>query len=261
MYLAEKLNENIYYYKDVLEDPKKFVEILKEQDLNEEIYPVIPKWSRWLSNSNDGVAFGGKKDFVPNKIDELSGDTKEKAKYLIEQVQKSIKKIAENFVKDRGLDVVPNISPFAGVMKYIPGLEMGAHFDAQAGDESLWWSIIVYVNDDYEGGELSWILHDKDLRDPQYSHLKPVSDLHDPLNKDLIDFWIKPEAGSALIFPSTFPYRHQVHIMKSGDKYMFPGFIFKDGYDPFDEESVNKFNGGSKVVKNSPYEKDNNEAN
>lgn len=255
MYLAEKLHENIYYYKNVLDDPDKLLRLIEESDSDESIHAVIPPWSTWLSNSKDGYSFGGKKDFNPSAIENLSGESKENAEYIVSQIRGAIENVARSFVKDRELDIVdPNISPFAGVMKYTPGLEMGAHFDAQAGDESLQWSIIVYINDNYEGGELSWILHDKDLRDPQYSNLKPKSDLEDPENENLIDFWIKPEAGSALIFPSTFPYRHQVHLMKSGNKYMCPGFIFHPEYNPYDEESVNKFNGGSKVVKNSPYE-------
>lgn len=257
MKLEKKLHENIYYYTNVLENPKKLLSLILETDGNPDIQSVIPSWQRWLSNSGDGYSFGGKKDMQPNNIQYLSdGELKQKATYIIEEILGAIKKVSYAFIKDRNLDIPnPNISPFAGIMKYTPGLEMGAHFDAQAGDESLWWSIIVYVNDDYEGGELSWILHDKDLRDPQYDHLKPKSDLKHPENEKLIDFWIKPIAGSALIFPSTFPYRHQVHIMKSGNKYMFPGFIFKDGYDPSNPESIEKFNGGSKVVKKSPYEK------
>lgn len=254
MKLEKKLDENVYYYTDVLPDHKKFLDIILETDGNPEIEAVIPSWQKWLSNSNDGYSFGGKKDMQPNNLHLLSGEIREKAEYVISEIQRCIKDVAEAFIRDRGLDVQnPNLSPFAGIMKYTPGLEMGAHFDAQAGDESLWWSMIIYVNDDYDGGELSWILHDKDLRDPQYYHLKPRSDIYDPENEKLVDFWIKPIAGSALIFPSTFPYRHQVHIMKTGNKYMFPGFIFKEGYNPYDPESVEKFNGGSKVVKGNPY--------
>jgi hypothetical protein len=255
MKLEKKLHENIYYYTEVLSDPKKLVDMIIETDSDPDIASVIPPWQKWLSNSGDGYSFGGKKDFQVANLHLLSGETKEKASYIIDEIKGAVKKVILAFINDRGLDIPnPNISEFAGVMKYIPGLEMGAHFDAQAGDESLWWSVVVYLNDDYEGGELSFVLHDKDLRDPQYAHLKPRSDVHDPVNKDLVDFWIKPVAGSALIFPSTFPYRHQVHVMKSGDKYMFPGFLFQDGYDPFDPESVEKFNGGSKVIKKSPYE-------
>jgi len=257
MKLEKRLEENIYYYTGVIPDPEKLISLIKETDGDPDILSVIPAWTKWLSNSGDGVAFGGKKDFNVSNLDSLSGEAKEKATYIVSAIQNAVKDVAYAFVKDRGLDVEePNISPFAGVMKYIAGLEMGAHYDAQAGDDSLWWSMVIYLNDDYEGGELSWILHDKDLLDPQYAHLKPRSDLYDPENENLINFWIKPVAGSALIFPSTFPYRHQVHIMKEGDKYMFPGFIFKPEYDPSDPESVKKFNAGSLVIKKNPYLED-----
>jgi hypothetical protein len=61
-------------------------------------------------------------------------------------------------------------------------------------------------------------------------HLRPPDDALDPRTKDMVTFTAKPKAGSALIFPSTDPYKHQVHIMKEGDKFITPGFIFVDGY-------------------------------
>ena len=62
------------------------------------------------------------------------------------------------------------------------------------------------------------------------SHLRPPDDALDPKVKDLVTFTKHPKAGSALIFPSTDPYKHQVHLMKEGVKYITPGFIFVDGY-------------------------------
>jgi hypothetical protein len=125
---------------------------------------------------------------------------------------------------------------------------MGAHFDAQAGDRSLKYSIVLYLNDNYEGGEISFIIRDYDLRDPANAHLKPYPEVAHPANKELVDFTLKPEAGSALIFPSVHPYKHQVHIMTSGEKYIFPGFVFMDDYNPADPASVEKYNGGAAKV-------------
>jgi hypothetical protein len=122
---------------------------------------------------------------------------------------------------------------------------MGAHFDAQAGDRSLKYSIVLYLNDDYEGGEISFVIRPYDLRNPKNGGLKPKADADDPANKELVDFTLKPKAASALIFPSTHPYKHQVHIMKSGDKYIFPGFVFKEEFNPNDPESRREFNAGS----------------
>jgi hypothetical protein len=53
-------------------------------------------------------------------------------------------------------------------------------------------SLVAYINDDYEAGELSFRLQ----------NLK-----------------IKPEAGDLFIFPSTFMYPHKAEVVTSGIKY------------------------------------------
>lgn len=230
MKLEQKLHENIYYYTDVLEDPKKVLDLIELLDTKEESYSAIPKWNNWNSSSRDGTIFGKKKDFNLNNVESLPSEIKKDADFIIAEIRSAIANVAKSFVKDRGLGGEPNISPFVGISKYIEGCAMGAHYDRQAGDNSLEYSIIIYWNDDYEGGELSFIVRDEDFRLPQNSHLRPPDDALDPSVKDLVTFTIKPKAGSALIFPSTDPYKHQVHIMKKGVKYITPGFIFVDGY-------------------------------
>lgn len=233
MQLKEKLHENVYHYSDAIENPSRLVELIEASESNPEINSVVPTWKDWASSSADGINFGKKKDFRIENLESLTGQSKEDATYLIETIRAAIKRVAEAFIKDRGLDIVANISPFVGVSKYLTGCAMGAHFDAQSGDESLKYSMIFYLNDDYEGGEISFIIREPDLRLPEYAHLKPKQDIDHPDNKDLVDFYLKPNAGDALIFPSTAPYRHQVHEMKDGIKYIIPGFIFVDGYAPF----------------------------
>lgn len=245
IHLEEKLHENVYLYSDVLDDPARLLSLIEELDEDESVQSVIPEWGFWFSNSKDGHSFGSKKDFNLDALNDLESDRKEDVMWVVQQIRSAIKNISEAFYRDHGEEGEPNISPFAGIMKYRPGCAMGAHFDAQAGDESLKWSIVVYVNDDYEGGELSFIIRPYDLRNPKNGHLRPADDVNDPSNAELVDFTIKPKAGQALIFPSTHPYKHQVHLMKSGDKYMFPGFIFQEEFDPNDPESREKYNSGS----------------
>jgi hypothetical protein len=230
MKLEEKLHENVYYYTDVIEDPKKVLAMIERLDEIEESYPAIPKWNNWNSSSKDGNIFGKKKDFNLSGVEGLPKEIKEEVDYIITEIRSAIKNIATAFVKDRELKGEPNVSPFVGISKYIEGCAMGAHFDRQAGDNSLEYSIIIYWNDDYEGGEISFVIRDEDIRLPQHSHLRPPDDALDPKTKEMVTFTAKPKAGSALIFPSTDPYKHQVHIMKKGVKYITPGFIFVDGY-------------------------------
>lgn len=220
MKLEKKLEENIYYYTEVIPDPEKLISLIKETDGDPDILSVIPAWTNWLSNSGDGVAFGGKKDFNVNNLDSLSGEAKEKATYIVSAIQNAVKDVAYAFVKDRGLDVEePSISPFAGVMKYIAGLEMGAHYDAQAGDESLWWSMVIYLNDDYEGGEISFT-----IASPEgiLSQPGPDPDFEIAKANGNYTFAVKPKAGSMIVFPPSPPYHHTAHLVKSGFKYMVP---------------------------------------
>jgi hypothetical protein len=251
MFLAEKLHEQVFYYQEVLEDPQGLVNLIEELDSDESVHAAIPAWGPWLSNSKDGVAFGGKKDFNPSALATLTSDRKEDAERAISAIQKAVKDVAEAYYRDRGFDGEPNMSPFVGIMKYTPGCAMGSHFDAQAGDLSLKYSIVLYLNENYEGGEISFAIRDYDLRDPEYGHMKPLEDVHDPRNEGLIDFWLKPKAGSALIFPSTHPFMHRVHDMKAGDKYIFPGFVFIEEFDPSNPEMQKKYNAGSVEVASS----------
>jgi hypothetical protein len=230
MKLEKKLHENVYYYTDVFTDAQNVIDLIEKLDGDERSYPAIPKWNNWNSSSKDGNIFGKKKDFNLSAVESLPLDVQVQADYIITEIRTAIQNVATSFVKDRELSGIPNISPFVGISKYVEGCAMGAHFDRQAGDNSLEYSIILYWNDDYEGGELSFIIKDEDLRLPQNSDLRPPDDADDPAVKEKVTFTVKPKANSALIFPSTDPYKHQVHLMKKGQKYITPGFIFVDGY-------------------------------
>lgn len=248
MFLAEKLHEQVFYYQEVIKDPAKLLSLIEELDSDTSVHSVIPEWGFWFSNSNDGHTFGSKKDFNPEGVANLDSPRKDDVAYVVNEIQSAVRNVADSYYADRGIEGTPNMSPFVGIMKYVPGCDMGAHFDAQAGDRTLKYSIVLYLNEDYEGGEISFAIRDYDLRDPKFADKKPLEDVNDPANADRIDFWLKPKAGSALIFPSTHPFMHRVHKMISGDKYIFPGFVFIDEFDINDEESRKKYNAGSMEV-------------
>jgi len=76
-------------------------------------------------------------------------------------------------------------------IKYGPGQHFMEHHD-HGFSYNCTVSLVSYVNDDYEGGELYFRLQD----------LK-----------------VKPEAGDLFIFPSNFMYPHQAMPVTSGTKY------------------------------------------
>jgi hypothetical protein len=76
-------------------------------------------------------------------------------------------------------------------IKYVPGHHFMEHHD-HGFSYNCTVSLVGYLNDDYEGGEL-------------YFRLQNLN--------------IKPKAGDLYIFPSTYMYPHQAKVVKSGTKY------------------------------------------
>lgn len=83
------------------------------------------------------------------------------------------------------------------LLKYKSNQEYKAHYDGWSGIGRA-ISAICYLNDNYEGGEIEF---------PTYK------------------IKIKPEPGMLILFPSTFPYKHIAHPVKSGTKYALVTWI------------------------------------
>ena len=214
-----KLHENIYYYEDVFENAQEMIDILEDLEKDTTTYQAI---SAWQEDSCDRL----RKDLIFDLRDKGGP----KGIKVIEDLKNGVDKVAKAFFKDRELEGEPNISPMLDMCKYVPGGHLGFHYDGIDGDRSLLYTIVMYFNDDYEGGEISFTVMDEGKD-------RPGNELDDPN----IDFWLKPKAGSVLIFPSQAPYYHQAHEVKSGYKYMSTSSIFIDGYDPFNPEHVKKY--------------------
>jgi predicted 2-oxoglutarate/Fe(II)-dependent dioxygenase YbiX len=81
---------------------------------------------------------------------------------------------------------------FYGLLRYSVGEQYGFHYDGGTGSKRS-ISVLIYLNDDYEGGELEF---------PNFK-LK-----------------IKPKAGTLILFPSNYAYGHIAHPVTSGTKYV-----------------------------------------
>jgi len=83
------------------------------------------------------------------------------------------------------------------ILKYTNSQYFNSHYDGDTSSKRV-VSPILYLNEDYEGGEIEFVN---------------------------FDIKIKPKAGSLMIFPSNYAYRHIAHPVTSGTKYAIVTWI------------------------------------
>ena len=199
MFDLKILDENIWYYENVISYPEDLINFINKMDDDETSYSRIPKWSNWTASNDESMIYGKTKMIHQNAFEISSGNERvdQTTLYILNSLKMAVELSAKDFVKRRQLDVSEiNINlDQVNIKMYYADQEMGPHYDGQDGDTKLRYSIITYLKDDYEGGELYF--KDQDIK-------------------------IKPKAGSLVIFPSQKPYIHQSLPVKSGVKYMSP---------------------------------------
>jgi predicted 2-oxoglutarate/Fe(II)-dependent dioxygenase YbiX len=83
------------------------------------------------------------------------------------------------------------------ILKYEEKQEYKAHYD-NGPTTNRTMSAVLYLNDDYEGGEIEFI----------HMGIK-----------------VKPQAGMLILFPSSYPYAHIAHPVTKGKKYALVTWI------------------------------------
>ena len=225
----EILDPKVYYYTDAIDDFAKFQEVLKELDsLDSENNLDVNVWKTWTSSNDKDFIYGATKTFDVNAIKSLDGEISEKSKYIYDAIMTTMYNVCKDYASSLGDFDEPRLFPTFNIKKYNTGMGMGAHFDQLDGDQTLRYSLVMYLNDDCEGGEISFQLKDYDggwTSADGWVRGAPAVDLdYDVAVADkAIDFGIKPKANSVVIFPAYAPYFHTAHIVKSGFKYMVPG--------------------------------------
>lgn len=189
MSLTPKIySDKIFFYEGVLPDSNDIISLLEKTDNELDNNSFVSKWQEWASSEGD-YQFGYRKVVDQNKIvDSLD--------HLAEAYLK-IKRITENVLKDYAnrLGIPEGEESDIGFSKYLPDRYMGPHTDKGPRSHI---SAVMYLNDNFNGGELSFP------------------------NQNIA---IKPSAGSMIVFPSVEPY---VHDPKPADnlKYIVPAFWY-----------------------------------
>lgn len=163
------INEKIYYYKDVVIEPNNIINKIENSEPEWEFCDTKPSNSEPYKRSSYEFA-----DFKPIDI-------------LI--FGNSLKSCIDHYEQSNNLKI-DKLGP-AIVNKCYPGKHMGSHTDSLKNINSPSLTIMVNLNDDYEGGEM--VFEGQNLT-------------------------LKPSSGSILIYPSREPYYHVPELITKGRK-------------------------------------------
>lgn len=213
------LDPKVYYYEDGVQN---FSELMKTLDelIELEGSSGTNSWLDWTASNDKTFIYGKTKAFDLDNIESMEEPYKSKMLFIYNTVQNSFYDVCKDYAICQGDHDEPRLFPVFNIKKYNTGTSMGAHFDQLDGDKTLRYSLVMYLNDDCEGGEISFKIADYD---GVLNTVSPHIDYEEAIKHKTTDFGIKPKAGSVIIFPSSAPYHHTAHLVKSGFKYMVPG--------------------------------------
>lgn len=217
------LAPNIIYIEDAFPEYKEFIEAIESNNNNPDIHPVIPAWEDWYDGDPYRKENGSYLDWEDNPKKEPTGKQKlfdwditisnnntiwpkikvgpyhskahSLAHPIIDLVDKRYLQALDVWAEKTGNKELEYVSKNYIVKKYNPGSMIAAHIDKNESNptNTMDWTALIYLSDDYDGGELLFV--DKDIT-------------------------IKPKAGSIIFFPCT--ELHEARPVRSGNKY----FIF-----------------------------------
>lgn len=183
--------DKIFYYENVIAHPEDIVYLIEETESELSEQTLISSWHPWHASDNPEHLFGARKttdeEFISGASDEV--------KRVYETLSAALDTAGKDYAAKNGIDLGRQ-APIS-ISKYYIGASMGQHTDSSPEPTTENMSAVLYLNGDYEGGEINF---------PQQG------------------VKIKPSAGSLVVFPSVPPFFHESLEIISGTKYMSPAF-------------------------------------
>lgn len=219
----EILGDGLVYYRNIIQDPYKIIEDI--ETLNDRIIgdiangvpysdsSVAKPWHNWDHDNGDMKLHFCKQRWLPRREDMNPGD-------IYYEEYASISDRLFNALDTSFHHYSNEVYPYAArnlkgkednmsILKYEKAGYLPAHTDHGSSSRTL--SVVLYLNDDYVGGEITF-----------------------PYVRGGVT--IKPEAGSAIFFPSMFVYVHEISEVTEGIRYALPNWyhnmlnkIYTDG--------------------------------
>jgi hypothetical protein len=193
------LDLGLVYYKNAIDSPQHIVDVINNIDKRyhdgeqgnspTSVQPWTP-WTYGHLHFNDQKFFPepemlSSEDYYYKEMLDITTKMYSSLDAAFEHYSKKIYPFAGENIKNREDSI--------HLLRYGISGHLPAHQDQ--GTSSRVLSSVMYLNDNYEGGEIEFV----------NSKIK-----------------IKPEAGSIIFFPSNFLYVHEVHPITEGQRYSMP---------------------------------------
>lgn len=201
---VEVLDLGIAYYTDVIKDPASLIKQIEELDAkyaedNKPLQTSVKPWIAWTYGEGENKLMFCWQKFIPQVEHIPANDVyKEEQINISSQLFGALDKTLHHYTTELYPFAEKNIKSREHTMhllKYDTSGHLPAHQDQGISSRVL--SVLLYLNDDYEGGEIEF----------RHSGLK-----------------FKPKAGSVLFFPSNFLYVHEVYPVTKGPRYALPNW-------------------------------------
>ncbi len=214
----DALDQRIKIYKGLIPNPKDLIREIEDN----------ATWDKWwiFGKMAQGVCPPEQWDNFPTEEqwqEHLRNLTRDQSNSNLKNAVLEIKKYfylaTKDYVETQGFDLDNWIMDSPSFNVYTPNhdeqpgpITMSFHTDWQhekqeSRGDKFKLTCTMYLNDDYEGAELAFVVTDT----PQ-----------DPSTYKLVKF--KPSAGDVVVFPSTPPYYHGVTKLISGSRYIIRTF-------------------------------------
>jgi predicted 2-oxoglutarate/Fe(II)-dependent dioxygenase YbiX len=220
-----EFDKNIYVYKNLIKNPERLVELLKESELNPSSSFIFSNWGKWAEFGTYMSPGSG----VPLHFHDVELENDER--YLEEnafneQVLNAFKISTKHFLNEHNIEIGEDwLTMGPSYCRYDQNVVV--HKNDIAGDLSMTYhtdyqwmefdspmpkfalTCTMYLNDDYEGGDVVFKMMHDEGRMPY-----------------------KPKAGDVMVFPSGHPkllsdndiYFHAVKEVTKNDKYFIRYF-------------------------------------
>lgn len=191
----EIVKDQIVYFPDAIPNHKEIVDAIESTNSK-----AVSPWENWYAGDNKEHIYGQIKYMKRSFYEDESSDTLQNCKFIIESLCDYMAECAIEYAKlfnipqdhiDFAISILKKDTTTIGINKYNENAHMGPHVDLNEMNQYIQYTIVVYLNDDYEGGELYFPNH---------------------------NIKIKPLAGSIAMYPSGHPYMHESLNITKGRK-------------------------------------------